>query len=100
MHGPMSFPSLMSLSMIMTKDEGLLEAAKCSLIFFRSPSGSSLDSNTSASLQAEGASSLNFLAAFSTCGFGVKLPLNTPCSIQRMLTMSKSAGFFAPFKIS
>lgn len=98
--GWMSAPFLMSLSMIMTKDDGLFEAAKCSQILSRASSGSSRLSKASASLHAEGASSLYFLEAFSTLGFGVRQPRKTPCSIHRMLTMRRSAGFLAPFRIS
>lgn len=99
-HGGIGFPLLRSLSICMTRDEGLLEAARWSEIFLKSPSESSLLSSTSANLQAEGASNLYIFAAFSTLGSGVRVPRKTPLSIQRMLTMRRSAGFLAPFRIS
>mmetsp|Transcript_45540 Transcript_45540/g.136103 ORF Transcript_45540/g.136103 Transcript_45540/m.136103 type:complete len:265 (+) Transcript_45540:95-889(+) len=94
------WPFLRSLSIIMTNAEGLFERSKCWDIFFKSMCGSSRHSSTSASLQAEGASSLYLLATFSTSGFGVFVPLKTPSAIHRILTIRRSAGFFAPFRIS
>jgi len=95
-HSEIGLPFLMSLSIIMTRDEGLLDRSRCEQIFLRSSSGSLRPSKTSANLHAEGASSLYFFATFSTSGLGVKTPRKTPSDIQRIDTISRSAGFFAP----
>lgn len=100
MDSEIGLPALRSLSIIMINDDGLLERSRCELILRRSSSGSFLLSRTSASLQADGASSLYFFAAFSTSGLGVRIPRKVPSDIHRMLTMSKSAGFLAPLRIS
>lgn len=99
-HSGTGFPFLRSLNIIMIRDEGLFERSKWVEIFFKSWSGFSRLSRTSASLHAEGASSLYFLAAFSTSLLGVATPRKTPSAIHRTDTMSRSAGFLAPLRIS
>mmetsp|Transcript_32679 Transcript_32679/g.90132 ORF Transcript_32679/g.90132 Transcript_32679/m.90132 type:complete len:265 (-) Transcript_32679:337-1131(-) len=75
----------------MTSDDGLLDRSKCMQIFCRSSSGSFRPSKASASLHADGGSSLNFFAAFTTSAFGPYGPENTPSLIHRTFIFSRSA---------
>lgn len=77
-------------------DEGLLERSRCLAILAMSPSGSSLLSNTSASLIAACVSRRYLFANSCTLLSSADMPRKAPIRMSLSFIMSNPEGFLAP----
>mmetsp|Transcript_68676 Transcript_68676/g.160959 ORF Transcript_68676/g.160959 Transcript_68676/m.160959 type:complete len:209 (-) Transcript_68676:98-724(-) len=92
------FPSRRSRSIIMTREEGLLERSRCFASFIRSPSTSSRFSITSASFTAACASKRFLLAKSWIFLFNAVMPLKVPIRMSFSFIISIPDGFLDPSK--